>query len=35
VRSIEDPAEYPVEISDGLTATAERVQSELRREMDL
>jgi nicotinate phosphoribosyltransferase len=33
VRAIEDPAEYPVEISDDLTATTERVQSTLRREM--
>jgi len=35
VRAIEDPAEYSVEISDTLTATAERVQSDLRQEMDL
>lgn len=35
VRAIERPAEYPVEVSDGLAATAERVQSELRREMNL
>jgi len=35
VRAIEDPATYPVEISDGLESTAERVQSELRAEMDL
>jgi len=35
VRATEDPTEYPVEISDGLTATADRVQSTLRQEMDL
>lgn len=35
VRAIEDPAEYSVEISDGLAETAERVQSELRQEMDV
>jgi len=34
-RAIENPAEYPVDVSDGLTETAERVQSELRRDMDL
>jgi nicotinate phosphoribosyltransferase len=35
VRAIENPAEYPVDISEGLTATAERVQSDLRQQMDL
>ena len=35
VRAIEEPAAYPVEISNDLTATAERVQSDLRREMNL
>jgi nicotinate phosphoribosyltransferase len=35
VRAVENPAEYPVDVSDGLTTTAERVQSELRREMGL
>jgi IclR family acetate operon transcriptional repressor len=35
VRAVENPAEYPVDASDGLTRTAERVQSELRREMGL
>ncbi|WP_340101440.1 nicotinate phosphoribosyltransferase [Salinibaculum salinum] len=35
VRAIENPAEYPVDISDGLTATAERVQSDLRQRMNL
>ncbi|MEF8774569.1 MAG: nicotinate phosphoribosyltransferase [Halobacteriales archaeon] len=35
VRAIEDPAEYPVDVSEGLAATAERVQSELRAEMGL
>ncbi|WP_225336582.1 nicotinate phosphoribosyltransferase [Halomicrobium urmianum] len=30
VRAIEDPAEYPVEVSDGLAETTERLQSELR-----
>ncbi|WP_436924998.1 nicotinate phosphoribosyltransferase [Halosimplex amylolyticum] len=32
VRSIEDPAAYPVEISEGLAETTERVRSELRSE---
>jgi len=35
VRAIEDPAEYPVAISDGLAATADRTQVALREEMDL
>lgn len=35
VRAIEDPAEYPVEVSDGLSETTETLQSELRREMGL
>jgi len=34
VRAIEDPAEYPVTISDGLAATADRTQAALREEMD-
>lgn len=32
VRTIDDPATYPVDISDGLAATVERVQSSLRAE---
>ncbi|MFD1686250.1 nicotinate phosphoribosyltransferase [Halobellus litoreus] len=35
VRAIEDPAAYPVEVSEGLESTAERVRSELRAEMGL
>jgi nicotinate phosphoribosyltransferase len=35
VRAIKQPAAYPVDVSDGLTDTAERVQSELRQEMGL
>lgn len=35
VRTIENPDEYPVEVSDELAATAERVQSDLRQEMGL
>lgn len=35
VRAIEDPAAYPVDVSEGLAAAAERVQSELRAEMGL
>ncbi|MHB9285937.1 nicotinate phosphoribosyltransferase [Halobacteriales archaeon Cl-PHB] len=35
VRAIEDPAEYPVDVSDDLAATAERVRSALRQEMGL
>ncbi len=35
VRAIERPAEYPVAISDGLVATAERVRSDLRHDMNL
>ncbi|MFD1600018.1 nicotinate phosphoribosyltransferase [Halobellus rarus] len=35
IRAIENPATYPVDISESLDATAERVQSDLRTEMDL
>lgn len=35
VRAIEDPGEYPVEVSDGLAATAETVESDLRSRMGL
>jgi nicotinate phosphoribosyltransferase len=35
VRAIEDPAEYPVAISDGLAETADRLEADLREEMEL
>lgn len=35
VRAIEDPTEYPVEVSDGLAATTERVRAEIGQEMGL
>lgn len=35
VRAIEEPADYPVDVSDGLTDSVEQVQSELRRKMGL
>lgn len=35
VRAIEDQAEYPVAISDGLAATAEAVQADLRAQLGL
>jgi len=35
VRALEDPGAYPVEVSDGLAAETERLESELRSEMGL
>lgn len=35
VRTIKDPSEYPVTVSDGLEATTETLEAELRAAMDL